>query len=70
MLTTQKELPTFVDKIPGCCADGSEFKAGDILIFNVNPIKQNTHPIVFSQKMLNNPGGHQDAIHTDRKSVV
>lgn len=71
--------PVKIDKIPACCPDPLSFQAGDIIIFNINlnhphPQKHNT---VAMQKLLNNTGGHKDAVHAafiieinDKKQMV
>ena len=66
MSKTRLLPPVAIDKTPLCCPDASELQAGDILIFNINQrqTKPNAHPTVFGQRMLNNQGGHKDAVHT------
>lgn len=58
-------LPLTIDKLPLYCASPAEFQAGDILIFNINRNQQNAnkHHTVLAQKMFNNIGGHEDAVH-------
>jgi len=53
-----------IDKLPICCADPSEFEAGDILIFDINAHQAKPkNATIFGQSLLNNSGGHKETVH-------
>lgn len=57
-----------IDKLPGICTGPQELQAGDILIFNYNPLARRFDSGGFitrhNQRFLNERGGHRAAVHT------
>ena len=56
-----------IDKVPKCCVSPADFLIGDILVFGLNHkhhVKKSGADVTsFAQKLMNNKGGHKDAVH-------